>query len=92
MSIDLDKEIVKGQQAQDIIDSPIYQGAFSSISEGLYSAWENTLPEETDRREECWRTLKLLGTLQRELGQHMVTGKMAREQKESDEKNMGVFE
>jgi len=92
MSIDLDKEIDRGQQAKDIIESPIFQGAFESISEGLYSAWDNTLPEEVDRREECWRTLKLLGTLKRELSQHMVTGKMARQQKESDEQNMGILE
>ena len=92
MSINLDKEITRGRQAQDILDSEIYKGAYESISEGLYSAWVNTLPEEKERREECWRTLKLLGTLERELGQHMVTGKMASEQKESNEKGFRLFE
>jgi len=92
MNINLDEEITRGRQAQDILDSEIFKGAFDSISDSLHNAWLDTLPEETNRREECWRTLKLLGTLERELGQHMITGKMATEQKESNEKGFRLFE
>lgn len=87
MSVNLTNEISRGQQAREVIENPLYQEALAAIKDGLMNAWNDTLPEEQQRREECWRSLKVLGTLERELSHHMMTGQLATEQRELDAKN-----
>ena len=67
----------RGQLAQQVVDSQVYQDAFLGIKAQILFDLERTKFSETDVRDECWRKLQTLGRLKAQFDSVMTTGKVA---------------
>lgn len=68
-------QMAKAHQAERLLNDPMISGAFSGLREQLLKEWEHTELDDTERREDIWRCLKLLGRLQQSFNQHVNTGR-----------------
>lgn len=71
------QERSRGQLAQQVVESQIYQEAFLSIKAQILSDIQRTKFKETDVRDECWRKLQTLERMESYFASVMTTGKVA---------------
>jgi hypothetical protein len=64
----------RGAKAKALLNNELLQEAFSSIEKALLSEWRQTAPDDNQRREDAWRSLKLLENLQSSLKRTVLTG------------------
>lgn len=67
----------RSRRAQQLLEDPLLATAFTEIRAGLLTAFEASGPEDAMRREDVWRSIKLLDKLKGHLSRHMQTGKLA---------------
>lgn len=70
----------RGARAQALLKNELLTEAFTAIELTLVTAWENTGADESQRREDAWRSLKLLKKLKASIESHVTTGKHAEKQ------------
>ena len=53
----------RGERAQRLLDDEMFQDIMSHIEGELTTAWKQTKADEIQRREDAWRSLRLLHKL-----------------------------
>jgi len=79
------KERERGHQARIILDSPLWQEAKHTITDGLSEAWQTTTMTQCDERETIYQMLIAANAVFDHIETVMKTGEMAEIQLE--EKN-----
>lgn len=71
------QESVRGQQAADVLNNPIYQEAFIAIRAGLMKEFQNTKFKQTAERDEVWRKMQTTDWVEKHLKQVMLSGQVS---------------
>ena len=79
-----EQEIVRGLQAQSILDSEIYKECVNQVREAIISQWEASPIRDREGQHELRLMLKLLNDLQANIKTVADTGKLAKIQIERD--------
>lgn len=77
MSEELELTVARGRRAQQILDDDIVVEAFAKIEADALHEWRGTKPDERDKREHAWRTLRVLDEFKTKLRVVMSAGEMA---------------
>lgn len=64
----------RGVRAKALLDNELLKESFDAIEKELMVEWRKTAPEDQQRREDAWRSLKLLENLQSGLKRIVLTG------------------
>lgn len=67
----------RGDRAKRLMEDPLLQEGFANIEAALIKAWKGSAADETLRREDAWRSLKLLEKLRTGLVVAMSDGQKA---------------
>jgi len=62
--------------AEQVINNPVYNQAFNAIRASIYANIEDTKFNQNDERDECWRKLQTLNSLQKQIESAMRTAKL----------------
>ena len=71
-----DQEIRRGQDAAVVLDNPIYQEAMRVLRGQMMEQFQNTRHDQSEERDEIWRTLRCLNGLEAQLEAVMTTGRV----------------
>ena len=71
-----DQEIRRGQDAAVVLDNPIYQEAMQVLRGQMMEQFQNTSYDQSEERDEIWRTLRCLNGLEAQLEAVMTTGRV----------------
>lgn len=76
--IDKDRqELVRGNQATEVLNNPIYQEAFTAIRAKLMDEFQKTKFRQSKLRDEIWRQMKCVDQVQKHLEQVMRSGQIS---------------
>jgi len=75
-----DKEIIKGKNAERILNDELFKKSFTYLRELYLNEWENSPARDKEARESLWVAIKMLGTVEGHLQTVMQTGKLANRQ------------
>lgn len=75
----LDIEVKRGQQAELVLRNEIYQEAFVIIKAELFNQFQDTKYPQSSKRDEIWRQMQVVSSVENHLSNVMHTGKMAQE-------------
>lgn len=67
----------RGREAEELLSNPMLNDAFDKIEKYLRADWEITKAEDSLRREDIWRTLKLLKNIKDQIKSIAQSGKDA---------------
>lgn len=84
----------RARKAQVLLEDPLLVAAFEDIHDELLKAFAASGPDDGPRRNDIWRTTKLLDKLKAHLGEHLRTGTLAEATLadiEEKRKRMGMF-
>lgn len=73
-----EREIQRGERAEQILNDPIFVEAFEETKQELVSQWENSPARDVEGREKLWLSLKLLQKVHGQLSSVMETGQLAK--------------
>lgn len=88
---DLNKEISRASQAQDVLNHELVQEFMTKIRKNLHDKIEFSQAIDKEGREEAWRMLKVVGEFERHFISIIDTGKMAEKQLSMTEKVRNLF-
>ena len=71
----LESDVDRARRAQEVLDNPVYAGAFGDIREALRDAWEAS--KDTAEREDIHRMLRALQKVNTVLESTMRNGEVA---------------
>jgi len=71
------QELVRGQQASDVLNNPIYQEAFVMIRARLLEEFAKTKFRQTEERDEIWRKMRTVEWVEKHFKQVMQSGSVA---------------
>lgn len=74
------REMERGRQARLVLDSPLYQEAFSNLRAELLRQWEVSPARDSEGREKLWLAVNLLSKIEAHLSEAMTTGNLAQVQ------------
>jgi hypothetical protein len=78
----LEKRIMQGEQACQVLDNPAFAKAFADIEQEHVEAWKKSPARDPAGRETLWMTVKLLHKLRSTLEAAMTDGKLANVERE----------
>jgi hypothetical protein len=70
----------RGDQAQAILDNPLFNESFEAVEQELMTRWKTDPSLAPEGRERVFLMVTLLGQVRQHLTMHMQTGRMAAEQ------------
>jgi hypothetical protein len=73
----LRRDAERGPRAEALLSNELLKEAFDKIELTLMDEWKNTTSEDSQRREDAWRSFKLLKGLQGYLRKVVTTGDAA---------------
>lgn len=73
----LRKAAERGPRAKALLDNELLKEVFEKIEQTLMDEWKNTSSEDAQRREDAWRSFKLLEGLHGHLTRIVTTGDAA---------------
>ena len=76
----LQSDVVREQQAKAVLTNPEYSRAFTAYRAKLFERFSSSNHEDTELREEIYRQMKSLDTVEATLRKSLQDGRMAREQ------------
>lgn len=76
----LRKQAERGARAEALLNNDLLQEAFDKIESALMDEWRNTGAEDGQRREDAWRSHKLLQNLKGYLKKVVIDGAAANKQ------------
>lgn len=88
---DLNEELNRASQAQDVLDNPLVQEFLTKARENIRREFEFSKANDREGREEAWRMLKVLNEFERHFISIIETGKMAEKQLSMQEKVRNLF-
>lgn len=78
------EELIRGEQARQVVENAIYAEAWQSVRDGIIYAWESAPIRDKEGHNELKLMLKLLTDVRRNIETTMQTGKMAKIQIERE--------
>lgn len=75
----LESEIEFANIGKKVIDNPAFQQAMTIRKAQIFDVFCKTKQDQTDVREEAWRTMQNMNALEQYFKQLLTTGKMAEE-------------
>lgn len=69
--------VQRGDRAKALLQNELLVEAFDNLESKIMEEWKATDPEDKERREDAWRSLKLLQTLQGQFRRIVTTGEAA---------------
>jgi hypothetical protein len=76
----LSEQIVAGQNAKRILNDPLYKMAFTTRKAHLFDVFCNTNKDQGDVREEAWRSMQNLSSLEAYFDEVLKSGKLSEDQ------------
>ena len=70
------------QQANRLLNDPLYNEAFDLLAENIHNTWISTSIDEVEAREQAWLSLRLLERIRLHLTSIIETGEVAKKLKE----------
>jgi len=77
MSEQEDQEIAFANMGKQVLSNKAFQETIAARKAQIFDIFCNTKPEQTDVREEAWRTMNNMLALESYLDQMLETGKLA---------------
>lgn len=78
MSVDKDRaELIRGNQAAEVLNNPIYQEAFVAIRAQLMGEFQSTKFRQSKQRDEVWRQMQTVEKMQKHLEKVMRSGRIS---------------
>lgn len=77
-----EEERIRGEQARQIIESPIWKEAWDEFEQSVLKKWRNEPNIETAGREALWLSLRIADKARKNIERVMQTGQMANRQLE----------
>jgi hypothetical protein len=84
----LEASVVRGEEAERLINSPLFIAAFEDTRKGIQEAWAGTNTKDKDTQQELHLMVKLIDRLQACLTTHIETGKLAQREIEGRKKRL----
>lgn len=72
-----EEEVLRGNESRAILNNPLYQEAIMTLRGQMMEQFTKTTHDQSDERDEVWRTMKVLDAIERQLESIMSTGKLA---------------
>jgi hypothetical protein len=73
----LDRDIGRGQRAQDLIDNELLNDSFKALEDAYMAAWRVTNIEDVAAREKLFLAVNIVGKIKDHLGIIATNGKLA---------------
>ncbi len=83
MKEQLQEEVQFAEYGRQVLENPAYKQAMTLRKAQIFEVFCDTTQDQTDVREEAWRTMKNINALEDYLNTLLETGKMADEQLKS---------
>ena len=74
---DLSKQETKGTQAKLLLDNKVLQDAFQEVENHFHTQMMNSQSNQSEFRDLCWRSIKVVKLVQSSLRNSISTGKAA---------------
>ena len=71
-----EEEVIRGNEAAQVLGNPIYQEAMLVMRGQMMEEFTKTRFDQSEERDEIWRTMRCLDGLEAKLKVIMTTGKM----------------
>ena len=84
----LESAVVRGEEAERLVNSPLFIQAFEDTRKGIQEAWAKTNTKDKDTQQELHLMVKLIDRLQACLTEHIETGKIAQREIEGRRKRL----
>ena len=73
---------IKEERANRLLNDPLFKETLDTFEEELKSTWYHSGIRETEAREHCWLSLRLLERIRTQITSIVETGEIARKLKE----------
>jgi hypothetical protein len=70
----LRRDVERGAKAKALLENDLLRESFEGLELSLVEAWRNTGADEAQRRDDAWRSLKLLEKLKKGLEKAVTDG------------------
>ncbi len=74
---ELKKQVAFGTLGQQVVNNAAYKSAFATRTAHLFDVFQNTTQEQSDIREEAWRTMQNLKALESYFDNILTSGKLS---------------
>jgi hypothetical protein len=79
----LEQQVMRGEEAQRLLNSEMLQQAFSDTRSAIMEAWAKLPTNDRENAHDLHRMVKLMDRVQHCIKEHIATGKIAQKQIES---------
>ena len=89
--MDLENEMMRAEEAAQLVNHPLFVESFEKLNKELYDAWIQSPSKDVAGRESLWLSMKLLNQTRQHLVSMIETGKMAEVQLSRSGLSSGPF-
>lgn len=75
-----EEKVAFAEQGKAVLKNPAYEAAMTARKAKIFEAFCNSGPEDTERREEYWRSMRNILSLEADLKRILTDGKIANQQ------------
>lgn len=75
----------RAQDAQRLLEDPVFIEAFDEIEKSLIERWRSTGPEDFQTRDDVYHQIRGLAAFRNQLASFVLTGKLAETRKDRSE-------
>jgi signal transduction protein with GAF and PtsI domain len=83
-----EEHVRKGRRSEQFLQDEVFATALEKMKGDLHWEFENSKPDETAKRENCWAQLRAIENFKNELTKMIDNGKVAQRAIERAQKNL----
>ena len=83
-----EEQVRKGRRSEQFLQDEVFATALEKMKGDLHWEFENSKPDETAKRENCWAQLRAIENFRNELTKMIDNGKVAQRAIERAQKNL----
>jgi hypothetical protein len=83
-----EEHVRKGRRSEQFLQDEVFATALEKMKGDLHWEFENSKPDETAKRENCWAQLRAIENFRNELTKMIDNGKVAQRAIERAQKNL----